>query len=124
MHNWGDGQASQANLTWVSGESRHYAVEAVDQTQVRVASQISDSVPVPSEVLSDSLIVDGLEAGVGATMEVQLFDLTVDPLGWGAPLGGDDVGGERQRGLPRSRTVTITAGVMGHRLGYRHRVPS
>ena len=122
VHNWGDGQASQANLTWVSGENRRYAADAFDRGAVQLASQISDSVPVPGEVLSDSLIVDLLAPGVGVTMEVQLFDLTVDPSGSGVPLAATTYAVNGNGVYPGVAPWTVTAGQMGHRLGYRHRV--
>lgn len=121
VHNWGDGQASQANLTWVSGENRHFVAPARRLIQVRVTSQISDSVPIPGQVLSDSLIVNLLEQGVGVTMEVQLFDLTLDPSGSGAPLAATTYAVAGNGVYPDVATWTVTAGEMGHRLGYRHR---
>ncbi|MCB0954765.1 MAG: VaFE repeat-containing surface-anchored protein [Ilumatobacter sp.] len=121
VHQYGDGLASQANLTWIAGEIRPHSAETFRLDLVLLGSQISSSTPAPGERLSDAVIVVGLINGVTATVEIELFDLTLDPAGSGAPLLHAQVAGLGNGTTPGLAAYDTSVAQAGHTLGYRHR---
>ena len=122
LHNFGDGLNSQDNLTWLSGDIRGTFFELVALPTAFIVTEISRQTPVVGETLSDAVELDAMDPGVTAEVQLQLFDLTLDPTGTGAPLVDVTVAG-----LPNGTTSglapwTVTVAQAGHTLGYRERL--
>jgi hypothetical protein len=122
LHNYGDGINSQDNLTWLSGDIRtNFDVVGAEPTAL-ISTQVSDSAPTVGETLSDSVFLDTLDPGVTAEVQLQLFDLTLDPTGSGTPLVDVTVSGLGNGITSGLAPWTITVAQAGHTLGYRERV--
>jgi len=124
VHNYGDGLNSQDNLTWLAGDIRRTSVVLAALPTVLVATQISNQAPAVGETITDAVLIDALDANVTADVQLQLFDLTLDPTGAGTPLVDVTVTGLGNGTTPGLAPWTITVAQASHTLGYRERVVS
>ncbi|MEQ1702066.1 MAG: VaFE repeat-containing surface-anchored protein, partial [Ilumatobacteraceae bacterium] len=121
LHNYGDGINSQDNLTWLSGDIRRTSVIIGAEPTAFIRTQISNQTPIVGETITDTVILDSLDAGVTAEVQLQLFDLTLDPTGAGAPLVDLTIDGLGNGSFAGLAPWTITVAQAGHTLGYRER---
>ena len=98
------------------------AVELADASEVTLRSQISDAAPSIGATLTDAIEVVGLLGGATAEVEVQLFDLTVDPGGSAPPLAVETRDGLVNGVTTGFASFEVSTTVAGHVLGYRHRL--
>lgn len=124
VHNFGDGLNSQDNLTWLAGDIRRTSVVLAALPTALIATQISDQSPVVGETISDSVLLDALDVGVTAEVQLQLFDLTLDPTGAGTPLLDVTIPALGNGTTPGLAPWTVTLAQASHTLGYRERVLS
>lgn len=122
LHHYGDGLNSQDNLTWLSGDIRRASIPIFSIPTAIIASQISNQSPAVGETITDAVLLDALDPGVTAEVQLQLFDLTLDPNGTGTPLVDVTVDGLGNGTTSGLAPWTVTVAQAGHTLGYRERV--
>ncbi|MEQ1701377.1 MAG: VaFE repeat-containing surface-anchored protein [Ilumatobacteraceae bacterium] len=122
LHNYGDGLNSQDNLTWLSGDIRRSSIHLFSEPTAIITTQISNGTPVVGETISDAVLLDAMDPGVTAEVQLQLFDLTLDPTGAGTPLLDVTVDGLGNGTTSGLAPWTITLAQAGHTLGYRERL--
>lgn len=122
LHSFGDGINSQDNLTWLSGDIRRPSTRLISLPTAFIGTQISNGSPVVGESLSDVVLLFALDPGVTAEVQLQLFDLTLDPDGTGTPLVDVTVDGLGNGTTPDLAPWTVTVAQAGHTLGYRERL--
>ncbi|MEQ1698577.1 MAG: VaFE repeat-containing surface-anchored protein [Ilumatobacteraceae bacterium] len=124
VHQHGDGLNSQGNLTWLASEMRQYNVPVGRLDLLFLSSQVSSATPSIGTTLSDSITVEALADETTATVEIQAFDLTVDPTGSGTPLVSVQVPGLLNGTTTGLAPLNLTVALAGHTIGYRHRAVS
>ncbi|MDP2290571.1 MAG: VaFE repeat-containing surface-anchored protein [Actinomycetota bacterium] len=122
IRNFSDGIASQDNITWFAGDIRTASAPLVGQSGATVSTQISQQVTVVGTLITDAIAIAGLDAGVTASVQLQLFDLTLDPTGSGAPLVDVVTSGLANGTTTGLAPWTVTLAQAGHTLGYRERM--
>jgi hypothetical protein len=90
--------------------------------RIGVATSVSSPIARVGSTVTDAVHIEGLAAGEEATAHLQLFDLTVDPLGTGAPLHSWTEPRLRNGNNPGLGRFTVAPSADGHRLGYRERI--
>ena len=90
--------------------------------EIWLGSQVSVSSASVGTVVTDSVFIHGIGPNETASVELELFDITVDPTGKDRPLVHAKVDGLIDGSFHGLAPFTITARHDGHRLGYRHRL--
>lgn len=121
IRNFSDGIASQDNITWFAGDIRTTSAPLVGQSGASVSTQISHQLPLVGNRITDAVTITGLAAGVTASVQLQLFDLTLDPTGGGTPLVDVVTSGLGNGTTTGLAPWTVTVAQAGHTLGYRER---
>jgi hypothetical protein len=96
--------------------------EAFVVNDLQLTSRVSASVVAVGGTVSDMVFLHGLAPNETATIALELFDLTTDPLGTGQPLhrfSRNGIGNGTTTGLA---PYTVPSSLDGHEVGYRHRV--
>ena len=110
--------ASQHTLT--AGQPQE--VELADVSAVTLRSQISDAVPLIGATMTDAIEIVGLVGAATAEVQVQLFDLTVDPDASAPPLAAETRDGLSNGVTNGFASFEVSTTVAGRVLGYRHRL--
>lgn len=122
IRNFSDGIASQDNITWFAGDIRNASVALASQTPATASTQISDQTPLIGHRITDAVTIAGLPSGVTASVQLQLFDLTLDPTGSATPLVDVVTPGLGNGTATGLAPWTVTVAQAGHTLGYRERL--
>ena len=114
-------------VTTTSGRSTGWTSFDVAEEQfwvgeIFISSNVSASAMAVGGRVTDTVYLHGLAPGETATVELELFDLTVDPDGTGEPLLRASAEGLLDGQHDGLAPFVVTANLNGHRVGYRHRV--
>jgi hypothetical protein len=96
--------------------------EAFVVNDLQLTSRVSASVVAVGGTVSDTVFLHGLAPNETASVALEIFDLTTDPLGTGQPLYRLSRGGIGNGTTTGLAPYTVPKSVDGHAVGYRHRI--